>query len=116
LSGNDDAGQMSAWYVFAAMGFYPVNPVSGEYLLSTPLFDRMHLQLSGGRKFMIEVQRKTEKDRFISRVFWKGKPYFKNYITYQMIMQGGKLEFRLSDRPGHWGADPAARTKGLSNE
>lgn len=116
LSGNDDAGQMSAWYVFAAMGFYPVNPVSGEYLLSTPLFDRMQLQLTNGKKFMIEVQRNTQKDNYISQVFWKSKPYSKNYITYQMIMQGGKLEFWLSDRPGTWGADPAARTKGLSNE
>jgi len=116
LSGNDDAGQMSAWYVFAAMGFYPVNPVSGEYIFTTPLFDHIQLQLTGGKKFSIIVHRPSSKAVYIKQLNWNGKLYSKNYITYNMIMQGGQLECWLSEQPGNWGSDPAARSKGLSNE
>jgi predicted alpha-1,2-mannosidase len=116
LSGNDDAGQMSAWYVFAALGFYPVNPVSGDYQLTTPLFDQVQLQLQSGKKFSIKVHRSSDKDIYIKQVTWNGKIFSKNYITYNMIMQGGKLECWLSDQPGNWGSNPATRSKGLSNE
>lgn len=116
LSGNDDAGQMSAWYVFAAMGFYPVNPVSGEYVFTTPLFDHLQIQIPGGKKFSIRVHRPTSKAVYIKQLTWNGKPYQKNYITYQMIMQGGQLDCWLSEQPGAWGTDPSARSKGLYNE
>lgn len=116
LSGNDDAGQMSAWYVFAAMGFYPVNPVSGEYIFTTPLFDHIQLQLPGGKKFSIRVHRPSANAVYIKQLNWNGKNYTKNYITYQMIMQGGQLDCWLSEQPGNWGTDPGARSKGLSNE
>ena len=80
LSGNDDAGQMSAWYVFAAMGFYPVDPVSGEYILCTPLFDKIILQLQNNKQLQIICKRQSEKSIYIQDVKWNGKIYDKNFI------------------------------------
>lgn len=113
LSGNDDAGQMSAWYVFAAMGFYPVNPAAGEYLLTTPLFDQVVLRAAGKT-----ITVKTIKDKpgavYIRAVKWNGKLYMKNFITWKMIRSGGTLEILLSSTPGNWGSSPAARPFSLS--
>ncbi|MEO6732957.1 MAG: GH92 family glycosyl hydrolase [Ferruginibacter sp.] len=95
LSGNDDAGQMSAWYVFAAMGFYPLNPVSGEYQLCSPLFDRISLQLENGKSFKIVCKKASSDALYIKEVRLNGKPYGKNYIRYSDIMKGGKLEIVL---------------------
>ncbi|MBL7739943.1 MAG: GH92 family glycosyl hydrolase [Chitinophagaceae bacterium] len=116
LSGNDDAGQMSAWYVFAAMGFYPVNPVSGEYLLCSPLFDKMILQLPGKKKFEITAHRTSREAMYISKTMWNGKSYPKSFITYKMIMQGGLLEIWLADKPTAWGSSINNRASGLSKQ
>jgi len=113
LSGNDDAGQMSAWYVFAAMGFYPVNPASGEYLLTAPLFDRVQLK-SGTKPFTIMTRRASPQAVYIQAVRWNGLPYSKNYISWQMIRQGGALEISLSEQPGAWGASEKARPFSLT--
>jgi predicted alpha-1,2-mannosidase len=99
LSGNDDAGQMSAWYVFAAMGFYPVDPVSNNYQLSSPLFDKVTMKLSGNKYFQLRTHKSSPAAVYIQQVRWNGKQYNKNHITYSMIMQGGKLELWLTDRP-----------------
>ena len=99
LSGNDDAGQMSAWYTFAAMGFYPLNPVSTEYLLCSPLFDRITIQLPSGKKFEISTHKTTSEAIYISKLTWNGKPYNKNFITHKMIEQGGMLKIYLQERP-----------------
>jgi predicted alpha-1,2-mannosidase len=96
LSGNDDAGQMSAWYVFAAMGFYPVNPISGEYMLASPLFDKIIMSLQG-RTFEIQTHKSSASARYIDRIKWNGKSYSKKFITYDMIKNGGKLEIWLKD-------------------
>lgn len=104
LSGNDDAGQMSAWYVFAAMGFYPVDPVSVNYQLAAPLFDNVRIRLQQKRTFEIRAYKASPEAAYIKKVAWNGKPYRKNFITYQMIMQGGKLEIWLTGRPSDWGA------------
>lgn len=98
LSGNDDAGQMSAWYVFAAMGFYPVNPVSNEYALCSPLFDKVKIHLNNGKEFEIIVHKSSGNAMFIQRSTWKGKPFNKYFITYKMITQAGKLELWLTDQ------------------
>lgn len=108
LSGNDDAGQMSAWYVFAAMGFYPVNPVSGEYLLTTPLFDEVVLK-SAGKIFTIKTRRLAPGAKYISMVKWNGRVYKKNFITWKMLKSGGLLEIILADEPGYWGTEPFSR-------
>ena len=99
LSGNDDAGQMSAWYVFAAMGFYPLNPVSGEYQLSSPIFDTIIIQLSNGKKLRIVSNRKTKDAIYISRVKLNGKLYDKKMIRYSDIIKGGLLEMELVQTP-----------------
>jgi predicted alpha-1,2-mannosidase len=114
LSGNDDAGQMSAWYVFAAMGFYPLDPVSGEYLLSSPLFDNIKIQLEGGKNFEIITHKTSAGAMFIRKLMWNGKVYDKNFITHSLIMQGGKLEIWLVDKPTSWGSDVKSQPAGLS--
>lgn len=98
LSGNDDAGQMSAWYIFAAMGFYPLNPVSGEYQLCSPLFDRVVIQLPGNKRLEIVCNKKMDGNAFIGRIKWNGKIHDKNYVSYSDIMKGGMLEIDLVDK------------------
>jgi predicted alpha-1,2-mannosidase len=99
LSGNDDAGQMSAWYVFAAMGFYPLNPVSTEYALCSPLFDKVTIRVAGNKKFGIITHKTSSDALYINKVIWNGKRYKETFITHEMIMQGGKLEIYLQERP-----------------
>ena len=115
LSGNDDAGQMSAWYVFASMGFYPLNPVSGEYLLCTPLFDQISISLPNGKKFEIITRKKSSKSGFIASVSLNNTFLSKNFITYQQILQGGKLVFDLQNQPNkNWGINISDQPVGLS--
>jgi putative alpha-1,2-mannosidase len=109
LSGNDDAGQMSAWYVFAAMGFYPVNPVSAEYALTSPLFDKIVIHFAGSKFFEIAVHKKSADAFYIAGVLWNGKAYNSNFITHAMIINGGKLEIYLQQKPASRGAAKNAR-------
>jgi predicted alpha-1,2-mannosidase len=107
LGGNDDAGQMSAWYIFASIGFYPVNPVSGEYLLCAPLFNNISVNLQSGKTFNIVCHKSSCKASYIHAVKLNGQPYTKNYIRYANIMQGGKLEIYLQEKPDKsWAAQP----------
>lgn len=114
LSGNDDAGQMSAWYVFAAMGFYPVNPVGNEYLLCTPLFDHVTIGISEKKKMELICHTSAASAIYIKKVYYNGKPYNKNFITYSMLLNGGKLEFWLEDQPTTWGSDNKNQPSGLT--
>ncbi len=115
LSGNDDAGQMSAWYVFAAMGFYPVDPVSNNYLLTSSLFDKVTLKLQGNKRFELRTHKTSATALYIRQIRWNGKLYNKNFITYSMIMQGGKLEMWLTNQPTQWGSSSLSRPTGLTN-
>lgn len=99
LSGNDDAGQISAWYVFPAMGFYPVDPVSGKYPLCTPLFDTVTLQVAAGKKFVIRCHKKTEGALYIDRITFDGKPYAERFLRYADITKGGTLDIYLQETP-----------------
>ena len=100
LCGNDDCGQMSAWYVFSAMGFYPVNPVSGEYEIGTPLFPEMRLNLKNGKTFTVLAPNVSRENIYIQSVKVNGKPYDKSYITHQQIMDGATVEFVMGNQPG----------------
>ncbi len=100
LCGNEDCGQMSAWYVFSVLGFYPVNPVSGEYVLSVPLVQESALQLPSGNLFHVLVKEANEKNKYIKEVKWNGELYTKSYIRHFDIMQGGTLEIILGEVPG----------------
>ncbi|SEN82492.1 alpha-1,2-mannosidase, putative [bacterium A37T11] len=97
LSGNDDSGQMSAWYVFASLGFYPMDPVSGQYQLSSPLFDEIRIQLPAGKELHIITHKDTEKSIYIKKITWDGAPYTKNYLEHQQLMKGGKIAFYLGE-------------------
>ena len=99
LSGNDDCGQMSAWYIFTAMGFYPVNPVDGRYVFGAPQLSRISLALSGSKSFVIVAQNLAVTNKYVQSISLNGKPYLKNYISHQDIMNGGKLVFVMGDRP-----------------
>jgi len=99
LSGNDDAGQMSAWYIFASLGFYPVDPVSNNYQLTTPLFDRITIQLPGKKTLRIITHKKTKTSGYISNVLWNGKAYVEKHLTYEGLQQGGQIELFLQDEP-----------------
>jgi predicted alpha-1,2-mannosidase len=109
LSGNDDAGQMSAWYVFASIGFYPVDPVSGNYLMTAPIFNSVKLDLPGGKQLFIKCHRADPDDSYISKISLNGKPFTKNYITHAEIEKGGLIEVWLQKDPGKWGSNTDAQ-------
>jgi predicted alpha-1,2-mannosidase len=93
LIGNEDCGQMSAWYIFSAMGLYPVNPASGNYDLGSPVFRKVTLQLPGGNEFIIEAKNASKKNMYVKKIKLNGKIYSKLYIDHKDIIKGGKLEF-----------------------
>ena len=97
LCGNDDCGQMSAWYIFSAMGFYPFNPCGGEYVLGAPQLPEVTLRLPGGRKFAIMAKNLSEKNKYVKSVCLNGKKLDGFKITHEEIMAGGTLEFEMED-------------------
>ena len=99
-AGNDDCGEMSAWYVFGALGFYPVNPVSGEYVIGTPMLEEAVIQLPGRKTFTVKAPRKEDNEVYICSMKLNGEKYTENYITHQDIMKGGILEFVMTASPG----------------
>jgi predicted alpha-1,2-mannosidase len=99
LSGNDDCGQMSAWYVFTAMGFYPVNPANGHYVFGAPQLNQITMKLPGNKTFIIQAKGLSPANKYVEGISLNGKPYVKNYITHQDIMHGGKLVFLMGATP-----------------
>ena len=93
LCGNEDCGQTSAWYVFSAMGFYPMNPTSCEYEMGTPLFDRVTLHLDNGKNFVIEAVGKTPDGYKVKDVELNGRRLKTTYITHKDLVKGGRLKF-----------------------
>jgi len=109
LSGNDDSGQMSAWYVFAAVGFYPVCPAGGYYNIASPSFAKAVINIGGGRKFTVVARQASKKNIYIQSATLNGKPYDKNYISHADIAAGGKLEFVMGDKPNmRWASSATA--------
>ena len=102
-AGNDDYGQMSAWYVFSAMGFYPVNPADGRYIIGSPLLDECTLKLAGNKEFRIRTIRKSPEDIYIQSVTLNGKKHKDFFITHQDIMNGGTMVFKMGKKPSGWG-------------
>jgi predicted alpha-1,2-mannosidase len=115
LSGNDDAGQMSAWYVFAAIGFYPVDPVSGNYILCAPVFDNIRIPLPRDRVFEIICHKNAPTDQYISSIKLNGKLYSKNYIRHSDLVKGGQFEIYLQSGPSSgWGTAVKHQPPGLA--
>lgn len=100
LCGNEDCGQMSAWYIFSAMGFYPVNPVAGEYEIGSPLFPEMKLHLQNGKTFTVLAHNANHDNIYIQSVKVNGQPYDCSYITHEQIMAGATVEFEMGPQPG----------------
>lgn len=96
LIGNDDCGQMSAWYIFSAMGFYPVNPVSGELVFGAPQLPKTTLNLDNGKTFTIEAINLSEENMYIEKIELNGSIYTEKFITYDDIMNGGELTFYMT--------------------
>lgn len=99
LGGNDDCGQMSAWYIFTAMGFYPVCPGTNQYVLGAPYLPYIKLNLANGKSLEIKAPGVSDKKRYVKSVLLNNKPYSKMYITHETILQGGVLEFVMSATP-----------------
>jgi len=105
LPGNDDAGQMSAWYIFASLGFYPVCPASPYYMIASPTFPKATLHLQNGRKFTIIAKNASLENIYIQSVRLNGKPYNRNYFSHKEILKGGTLEFEMGDTINkQWGS------------
>jgi len=114
LCGDEDTGQTSAWYVFSALGFYPVCPGSDVYAIGSPLFDKATLKLSGGKEFVVSTQGNGPQKLFIERAALNGAPFDKAYLTHGQIVGGGQIEFEMSSRPHYeWATNAAARPPAL---
>ena len=115
LQGNEDVGQMSAWYVLSSLGFYSVDPVSGVYVVGTPLFESAVVQLGGGRTLNITVKRTHSSDAYVHKFTLNGKPQDKLWFRHSDIAQGGSLTFEMGSRPSATlGLDPSVAPPSLS--
>jgi predicted alpha-1,2-mannosidase len=114
LCGNDDCGQMSAWYVFTALGFYPVDPAGAGYVIGSPLFDKAVLTLDPafykGGAFTVIAKNNSAGDKYIQSATLNGQPFTRTWITHDQIVAGGTLEFLMGPAPNHaWGSAVADR-------
>ncbi|MEI6694532.1 MAG: GH92 family glycosyl hydrolase [Bacteroidota bacterium] len=98
-SGNEDCGQMSAWYIFSAMGFYPVNPANSVYCFGSPQLKKAEIRLANGKNFKMIANNADEKNIYIQKILLNGKPYTKNFITHNDIVSGGIIEFTMGSTP-----------------
>jgi len=115
LCGNDDCGQMSAWYVFSALGFYPVAPGSNQYVLGSPAVRRAEIDLGGGRTFNVITENQAPANVYVSDVRLNGERLDRCYITHAEIVAGGELRFVMSDRPNReWATGAEARPYSMS--
>jgi len=97
--GDEDNGQTSAWYIFSAMGFYPVCPATEEYVLGAPLFKKVTLQLENGKQFIINATDNSEINRYVEELEWGNKNYYNNYINHFDLLEGGELNFDMTSSP-----------------
>ncbi|HET8900883.1 MAG TPA: glycoside hydrolase domain-containing protein, partial [Holophagaceae bacterium] len=109
MAGNEDCGQMSAWFVLSALGIYEVCPGRPEYAIGSPLFDEAVLHLAGGRRFTIRARHNREGNPYIQSARLDGKAYTKSFITHAALLRGGELEFDMGPRPSRWGSSERDR-------
>lgn len=110
LIGNEDCGQMSAWYVLSALGLYPVSPVAGVYVFGSPLMHSAVLHTVSGHDFRIVAENNSADNIYIQRAFLNGEPYSQSWIAHETILKGGELRFVMGLEPSSFGSDPADRT------
>ena len=115
LAGNEDCGQMSAWYVMSAMGFYAVDPVSGNYVFGSPLFPRVTIDLGGGKRLVFEARHQAPANVYIQSVTWNGKRYTKPWFRHADIVNGGTFVFEMGPQPNlAFGAAPVDAPPSMS--
>lgn len=107
ISGNEDCGQMSAWYVFSALGFYPVTPASNQYIIGLPMVDKATLHLENGNAFTVHIENPSPDNRYIASARLNGEELGRTYLWHQEIVNGGTLSFELSPSPTNWGSTDA---------
>ena len=103
ISGNEDCGQMSAWYIFSSLGFYPVTPGSNQYIIGSPLFAKASINLENGKSFTVVAKHQSEENKYIKSLTLNGENYEYSYINHQDIMNGGNLVFEMTNEPTKWG-------------
>ena len=103
LSGNEDVGQMSAWYILTSLGLYQVEPSGGKFVFGSPIFDKATLQVGNGKTLVIEAQGNSSTNKYIQQVTFNGKPYTKSYIDFKELQEGGDLVFTMGDKPSDFG-------------
>jgi putative alpha-1,2-mannosidase len=101
IIGNEDCGAMSAWYVFSALGFYPVFPASGNYVIGSPIVDKAILSLDGGKKFAITVTNNRPENIYVQSIMLNGKDYHHSYISHDDIIRGGTMHFVMGNKPNY---------------
>ncbi|MBV8910570.1 MAG: GH92 family glycosyl hydrolase, partial [Gammaproteobacteria bacterium] len=102
IAGNEDCGQMSAWYIFTALGFYPLNPVSGDYMIGSPLFRKVTVELPNGKRWVVSAPKNSQTNLYIQTARLNGAPLEVPFITYAQIESGGMLEFDMGPSPSRW--------------
>jgi len=109
LSGDEDGGALCSWYVFSAMGFYPVTPGNGLYAIGSPFFEKTVIKLPGGKEFTVKAANVSKRNKYIQSAKLNGKELNRAWIKHSEIAEGGTLEFIMGDRPDkEWAADPSA--------
>jgi predicted alpha-1,2-mannosidase len=106
--GDEDNGQTSAWYVFSAMGFYPVAPATGEYVLGSPLFDKVIMTPQHGKPFTVLAKGNSREAVYVDRAFLNGKSHLRNYIRHDELTKGGRMIFHMESEPSY--------TRGIRSE
>lgn len=109
LSGNEDVGQMSAWYVLSAMGLYQVEPAGGKFIIGTPLFDEVDVNVGNGRSFRIVACDNSSENIYVQSAKLNGRPYTRSYLMFQDIVRGGTLELQMGPQPSAWGTKKGER-------
>jgi putative alpha-1,2-mannosidase len=106
LCGNDDCGQMSAWYIFTCMGFYPVCPASDYYVIGAPQLPEVVMRLSNGKKFTMTAENISGKNIYVQSVKLNGKKWNSPFLPYKALKKGGTIAFTMGSQPSSWGTSP----------
>jgi len=110
LSGNEDVGQMSAWYIFSSLGFYPENPSNGMYVFGSPVVDEATMKVGYGKTFSLSVKNNSKTNKYIQSITLNGKPYTKSYIMHSELIKGGTMTIQMGAKPSAtWGIKQADR-------
>ena len=109
LSGNEDVGQMSAWYILSSVGLYQVDPVGGRFVIGSPLFDKATVNVGGGKTFTVVAKNNSYRNIYVQSARLNGKALKNSYIEFNDIRHGGTLELVMGPKPSKWGAAPACR-------